>query len=252
RHPRGPRPTRRSWAARPRRTTLPARVHRPEDQRPPRHPAGHRHRLRLRTDPLGGAPNEPALADRGDPDRRPARHRARPPLMVDLVTSNTDFYSGRNRPLVHQLCTYGDVLLLQEAKDMTLRDVLPADWRSLQNTSSDAKKGSCIAVDSRRVKVLEHYLTVGCGPPPGGGMMTRYIVTAVCQMRHNGAVFTAISAHYPPRRYAMQWEEYTTSLKRVRANVRGKVPVIGTDANMPIGQLAAKLNSKAYGVGIIG
>ena len=172
--------------------------------------------------------------------------------MVDLVTSNTDFYSGRNRQLVHQLCTYGDVLLLQEAKDMTLRDVLPADWRSLQNTSSDAKKGSCIAVDNRRVKVLEHYLTVGCGPPPGGGMMTRYIATAVCEMRHNGAVFTAISAHYPPRRYAMQWEEYTTSLKRVRANVRGKVPVIGTDANMPIGQLAAKLNSKAYGVGIIG
>lgn len=166
-----------------------------------------------------------------------------------MVTANVDFYAGGNRDYLTHLCADSDVVCVQEAKDFTLADVVPDGWRALQDTSSDAKAGAGIAVGPG-VTVEEWGLVKGCDAPQGGGMLPRWIVWAEC--RYDGEVFTALSAHEPPGRYDHLQPGFTDQLRKV-ANGHPD-PVIGCDANMPIGKLADQLGSgyDAVGEGIIG
>ena len=88
-----------------------------------------------------------------------------------MVTANLDFYSGDNRQYLAHLCADSDLVLVQEAKDLDLGELIPDGWRALQDTSSDAKAGSGILV-SHAISVERWWLrravapllAVGCCP----------------------------------------------------------------------------------------
>lgn len=160
------------------------------------------------------------------------------------MTANLDFTSGHNADYVEYLTDGADVLLLQECKDLTLADLLPAGWTSLQDTSSEAKAGSCIAV-REGIDVGRSWLVKGCGEPPGGGMLPRWIACA--QLNPGDDEATAISAHAPPPRYSGLQPEFNANVADVvNANPR---PLVGADANMDIDKFAKALGPgmRAYG-----
>ena len=162
-----------------------------------------------------------------------------------------DFYAGGNKDYIHYLCSTADILLLQEAKDFVLADLVPDGWKAMQNTSSDAKAGSAIAVNSDVITVHAWGLVKGCDAPQGGGMLPRYIVWSECRWEEGG-MFSPIAAHEPPGRYSELQPGYTKKVQTV-ANSHPD-PVIGADANMDIDTFAKQLGSgyKAVGEGIIG
>jgi hypothetical protein len=165
-----------------------------------------------------------------------------------------DFASGGNHDYIRQLCEWGHVIALQEAKDFTVADSLPGGWLSTQVTDSDAEAGSCLAIDTDYVRVRDHYILYGCKAPKGGGMLPRFIAVAFCEWLPTSRVFVAMSAHYPPGRYQEECgQEYTRNLSHIRDAYRQHPTLIGMDANMDIGKMAGKLNKvKGYGSGIIG
>jgi len=174
--------------------------------------------------------------------------------ITKATTANTDFTRGNNADYVHQLCEWSDVIMLQEAKDMVLKQCLPDGWAACHNTDNDAKAGSAIGVDKSVWQVRDWWLVYGCPPPPQGGMLTRYICVAVLEHKQTGLVWAAMSAHEPPQRYAGMQPEYPANLKAAKQAQKdqGRRVIVGADANMPIGDLADKIGGKGYGHGIIG
>ena len=175
-------------------------------------------------------------------------------MTVKLLVVNADFNAGYNKALVKQCCEWADVLALVEAKDFDVADFLPSGWKSLQDTSSEAKAGSCLAVNTAKVTVAEDYLILGCGEPKDGGMLKRYIAVAECHEVSTGKQFNPIAAHYPPGRYQNECgPEFTRNLQGVWNNNKTRRPVAGMDANMPIKDMAKKLsNAKGYGTEVMG
>ena len=173
-------------------------------------------------------------------------------MTARLLVVNADFNAGHNNDLIDQCCEWCDVLALVEAKDFILADLLPKGWRSLQATSDDAHKGSCLAVREEKVIVKESYLVHGCNEPKGGGMLKRYIACAELQI--DGWQMVAMAAHYPPGRYQDECgPEMTNSLQAAWAHNKTRHPTLGCDANMPIKDMAKKLsNAKGYGVEVMG
>jgi hypothetical protein len=158
-----------------------------------------------------------------------------------------DFYSGSNQQYINHLIGGGaDILLLQETKDFTLKSLLPSGWKAYQDTSTEAKKNSCLAVNTATVKVDKFWLVKGCDPPPGGGMMTRWLACAAVRWK-GGGVFTPISGHAPPPRYSSIQPNFNASLKKVCES--NPDPVVGADANQDIDKFAKAIGSgmKAYG-----
>jgi hypothetical protein len=163
-----------------------------------------------------------------------------------VVTANMDFYSGSNRAYLEHLADGADVLMLQEVKDFWVADVLPEGWKVCQDTTSDAKAGAAVAYRAETVTLDGWFLVRGCDAPKGGGMLPRWIVVA--DLDHDGGgLFTAISAHAPPPRYAELQPEFTAQVAHVVAQSRA--PVVGADANMDIDKFARALGPgmKAYG-----
>lgn len=174
--------------------------------------------------------------------------------IVRIVSANTDFVRGHDATYVRQLCEWGDVLLLQEHKYANLADNLPDGWASLQDTTSEATKGSCIAYDTR---VLDHgwdRLILGAEPFIGGrrvGLLPRYF--QVARLVHKGSQrgVVVVSAHEPPFRFRVLQPGYS---RRLHATVARYTPdvVVGADANMPLGRFANTLGLEGYGKGIVG
>lgn len=162
------------------------------------------------------------------------------------MTANFDFNAGHNRDYVEYLTADADVLLLQECKDFTLADMVPPGWDTYQDTSTEAKAGSCLAARIDAVTISRAWLVKGCGEPPGGGMLPRYIATGAMRT-DTGEGFTAISAHAPPPRYSGMQPGFNAALADVcAANPR---PIVGADANMDIDKFAQALGPgmRAYG-----
>lgn len=155
-----------------------------------------------------------------------------------------DFHSGSNGKYVAHLCDGADVLLLQEAKDFRLADLVPTGWRALQDTSSEAKAGSAIAV-ADGITVGDWWLAKGCDPPPDGGMLTRWLCCA--ELAADSQDMTAISAHAPPPRYGELQPAFNRNLAKV---VKGYPDaVVGADANQDIDKFAKALGPSMRAVG---
>lgn len=166
-----------------------------------------------------------------------------------FTTANVDFNRGKNAEYVKQIASWGSVMLLQEAKDFTLANVLPKSWKSLQNTSSDAKAGSCIGFDTDVWKVEDHWLDFGCDEVKGE-MLARYIQTAKLIHRESGKAAYPMSCHAPPPRcQAQRLDQFVKNLRKSRDKV-GK-PVIGMDANFDVKDVADSAGLDIYNVGII-
>jgi hypothetical protein len=147
---------------------------------------------------------------------------------------------------VEHLCG-GDasLVLVQEAKDLRLADLVPAGWMALQDTSSDSKAGSGILVGSG-ITVDDWWLVKGCDAPPGGGMLPRWLCCA--EVTHDAGQLVPISAHAPPPRYAGMQPGFADAVAAVVADYP-QTAVVGADANQDIDQWARELGSGMVAVG---
>ena len=175
-------------------------------------------------------------------------------MTVRLLVVNAAFDIGYNKALVKQCCEWCDVLALVEAKDFRVADFLPTGWTSLQDTSSEAEAGSCLAVNTAKATIDESYLILGCDEPKGGGMLKRYIAVAECHELATGKQFAPMAYHWPPERYQKECgPQFTENLQGAWVNNKTRRPVAGCDANMPIAKMADKLqNAKGYGTEVMG
>jgi hypothetical protein len=156
-----------------------------------------------------------------------------------------DFTSGGNSKYLAHLCDGADVVMVQEAKDFRLADALPDGWYALQDSSSEAKAGSAIAVASG-VNVERWWMVRACDAPADGGMLPRWLCCA--ELSTDGEDIVAISAHAPPPRYS----ELTPGFNAQVAKVVSQYPnrsVVGADANQDIDQFARALGSSMRAVG---
>jgi len=165
-----------------------------------------------------------------------------------FTTANVDFARGKNEAYVREITTWGSVMMLQEAKDFDLADKLPGSWKSLQNTDTDAKAGSCIAFDTDVWKHEDHWLPFGCDEVKGSdGMLARYIQTAVLTHRESGKKAFPMSCHAPPPRFQDQrLDQFVRNLRAAIGEV-GK-PVIGMDANFDVKDVADKEGLQVFHV----
>jgi hypothetical protein len=159
-----------------------------------------------------------------------------------VVTANLDFVQGHNREYVTWLCDHADIVCLQEAKDVNLDVIAPADFMVKQDRSSPARAGSAIltrwrfAPQSRPVFLGAH--------PSGAKMLTRYVARTSLWIGDNrGEVW---AAHMPPGRYRHLWARY---MHRIQTRIdKTTLPVvIGLDANQPIRRFGKQLGQLGYG-----
>lgn len=173
-------------------------------------------------------------------------------VVIDVTTANVDFVRGGDGRYVRHLCETADVLLLQEAKNITVANLLPKGWVSLQVTTSAATKGSCIAFDGDVFECVHRKLVPGAWPSIGGrrvGMLVRYFQVAILRHRESGRLVRVISAHLPPMRFRALQPGYT---KRLAAWTRRPSVVVGADANMAFPRFAAQLGLRTRNDGIVG
>lgn len=134
---------------------------------------------------------------------------------------------------------------------MNVSSLLSAPWKGYQDTSNNAKAGCAIAINTQVFEPAGDFtLTLGV-KPNGQKMETRYIAKLPVKNIETGERIDLISGHEPPKRYSELQPTYTNNLKKVINNSTN--PIVGVDANMPIGTLANKVGlTYAYGEGIIG
>jgi hypothetical protein len=174
-----------------------------------------------------------------------------------LGTANTDFARRGDPKYLDFLTEHADVLGLQEAKDVVVRDHLPHGWRDFQPGAlmgDKARMGSPIAWDDSKYRVEESYQTIGCQPFWMGqrlGLLPRWITVVRLTNRKTGNQRAVISAHLPPRRFRVLAPGYKKNLKKVTDRYRHWT--VCTDANEPITRLAIYLGGRAYPkTGIVG
>ena len=162
------------------------------------------------------------------------------------MTANLDFHSGDNRQYLAHLCADSDLVLVQEAKDLDLGELVPDGWQALQDRSSDAKAGAGILLDTTSVAVDRWWMVKGCDAPAGGGMLPRWLCCA--EVTHESGELVPISAHAPPPRYSGLQPGFADAVARVVADYP-QTALVGADANQDIDQWARELGSGMVAVG---
>lgn len=177
-------------------------------------------------------------------------------MSLRFASANLDFALRGDPRYLAWVCQRADVLLLQEAKNVRLSDVLPDGWISLQDTTDAATMGAAIAVKDETVAVDSHHLALGAKPYLPGpvarrvGMLPRHIAVASITERATGRPTTPISAHFPPPRFSALQPGFEKRLRAIAA--RHRSVVIGTDANQPVAELADRMGLHCAGRGIVG
>lgn len=168
-------------------------------------------------------------------------------MSLTICSANVDWAAGHDREYLRWLTDQADVLLLQEAKNITVGNMIPGYWRSLQDTSSPDTAGTCIAINTRTVALNgPHGYTIGSRPIFGiqrFRMLNRWIAYARIRDIEAGGHCMAVSAHFPPGRFRLLQPGFERNL---RGRMRGRKVVIGTDANQPVEQLADRLGLEHY------
>ncbi len=97
-----------------------------------------------------------------------------------------------------------DIVFVQEAKNVRLRDILGDTWAVRQDTTSEDRQGSAVVIRKSAVQSIGELVLVkgvdanDCDSPLGG-IMTRWIARVDVQL-HNGQWLRAASLHMPPER----------------------------------------------------
>lgn len=129
------------------------------------------------------------------------------PAQLRVVTANLAF---RGNPGVKEdwktIGPEADIVFVQEAKNVVLRDILDLDtWIVRQDTSSDAVQGSAVVIRRSMVQAADQLVLVkgvdanDCDDPVLGGIMTRWIARVDVQL-NNGRWLRVASLHMPPAR----------------------------------------------------
>jgi endonuclease/exonuclease/phosphatase family metal-dependent hydrolase len=98
-----------------------------------------------------------------------------------------------------------DIVFVQEAKNVRLRDILDETWAVRQDTSSEDRQGSAVVIRKAAVKSMGDLLLVkgtgasNCDTAEEGGIMTRWIARVDVQL-HNNRWIRAAALHMPPAR----------------------------------------------------
>jgi hypothetical protein len=174
-------------------------------------------------------------------------------MSLRFTTANIDFGLGHDADYLAHLCADADVLLVQEAKTVTLADALPDGWTALQDTRDEGRMGSAICYRNATVEAGPLRLRLGILPRLGRRrfkMLPRYIASAHLMEREGHAWYYATSAHLAPARYRLLQPLMVRRLRRLAR--RHPFMVLGTDANQPLWRLAKTLRLDHYGAGIVG
>ena len=131
---------------------------------------------------------------------------AQAPTTLKVVTANL---AWRGQPGVREdwktIGANADIVFVQEAKNVNLREALGDGWIVRQDTSNDAVRGSAVVVRRSSVaSVGALRLVKGVDEswcPEPGGILTRWIAKVDVQLT-SGTTLTAASLHMPPPRCA--------------------------------------------------
>ena len=190
--------------------------------------------------PLAGTATSPVLAAPAAPA---TSYAAAPAQQVRVVTANVDFgLSARKvRKDLARIRPQADVILVQEARDVRLRKLVPRKgWAVKQRTSSPARRGSAVLVRrSIATSIGGLSLVRGVGASPcddidndgkPDGINTRYIARVDIGLV-NGTTLKVASLHMPPPRcWGSVYNRMADSVVRMTRNTRGRL-VLGADWN---------------------
>lgn len=186
------------------------------------------------------ATTAPALAA---PVAPATSYAAAPAQQVRVVTANINFGLSPKtvRKDLARIRSNADVILVQEARDVRLRKLVPRDgWAVKQRTSSPAKRGSAVLVRrSIATSIGSLSLVRGVGASPcedidgdgrPDGIGTRYIARVNIGLV-NGRTLKVASLHMPPKRcWGSVYDRMADNVVRMVKNTRGKL-VLGADWN---------------------
>ncbi len=124
---------------------------------------------------------------------------------VRVITANVDFVlsPATVRSDIAQFAGRADVILIQEAKNVVLRNLVDTSiWNVKQDTSSSDRAGSAILVRRSQVTSVDDFhlvLGVNSSSCPGGGIETRWMAVATLNLNNGGRLVVA-ALHMPPAR----------------------------------------------------
>lgn len=121
---------------------------------------------------------------------------------VRVVTANLEFHGAAVvRGDWKAISADADIVFLQEAKNVAMRDVVGPGWLVRQDTSSDDKQGSAVVIRRSIIKTVGAFALVPGvgGQPKPCEIMTRWIATVNVQLT-NGRWLRVASLHMPPPR----------------------------------------------------
>ncbi|MFY0529096.1 endonuclease/exonuclease/phosphatase family protein [Archangium gephyra] len=183
------------------------------------------------------------------------------PAELRVVTANLAFRG--NAGVKEDWKTIGpaaDIVFVQEAKNVVLRDILNLDtWIVRQDTSADDVQGSAVVIRRSVVQSAGDLVLVkgtdanNCNDPVLGGIMTRWIAR-VDVLLNNGRSLRVASLHMPPLRcqdglgspYAVMADNVVAF-----ANRADRLLVLGADWNKVVdddpNQIGARTGLKPRG-----
>jgi endonuclease/exonuclease/phosphatase family metal-dependent hydrolase len=146
-----------------------------------------------------------------------------------------------------------DIVFVQEAKNVRLRDILGEGWAVRQDTSSEDRQGSAVVIRKSAVKSIGDLALVkgtpssDCNNAPEGGIMTRWIARVDVQL-NNGRWIRAASLHMPPLRcqyglgspYAVMADAVVDFAKR-----SDRLLVLGADWNKVVDEDPNEIGARA-------
>ena len=178
-----------------------------------------------------------------------------PPRTIRFITQNVDFAltQAKWNSDIDAIADHSEVLMLQEAKDVSVARWIDAAWRVHQDMSSESRAGSAVAWRLDRSKTTGGGITMGVDPG-SQQMLARWIVWNDLVI-DGGRTIRVASVHLPPMRYRSLYPTYARHIAEF-ANKSPYPLVIGGDWNWLIdnnpGDLAGKTGMRFVGFGIDG
>ena len=152
-------------------------------------------------------------------------HHSKKGVSVTVATINDD-YTDRVSNL-DNVKKKASVLLVQEAKNTRVRDVLGDRFGVHQDFAHKDKAGAAVAWNRKDVDVMDSGYAVGVRPN-GHKLLTRWI--NYNDMKIDGQKVRMISVHRPPPRDSALWPEFNRNLAEFIKKTNGPV-IVGMDAN---------------------
>lgn len=151
------------------------------------------------------------------------------------VTYNVNFERGAAavQSDIADLMVNSDVLFLQEAKNVNLKDMFAhrGDWIVVQATGSADTRGTAIIMKRAVVASYESSLVqaIDVEDPKGSNLNDRYVVWVRATFTNGHTVWLA-AAHLPPARNPRYQNEYAAAL-RSQIDQRPGALILGADFN---------------------